>query len=60
MLDLDVSEYSRGTQVTFELHGIDVLGEVKSYLGEGEYVIEDENGDTHELLNGSFTVIDED
>ncbi len=57
--ELDVAAYSRRTQVTFEEHGIDVLGVIKRYLGDGEYEIEDEEGNIHEMLDGSFTPTEE-
>ena len=58
--ELDVRELRRGLQVTFEVRSHTVIGEVKDYLGEGQYMVLDEDDNEHEMHITELTAEDED
>lgn len=59
MEDLDVREISRGAQVTFVVRDMDVIGEVKDYLGEGMYQVVDEDDNEHEVHASELSEVEE-
>lgn len=59
MEDLDVRELGRGSQVTFTVRDMDVIGEVKDYLGEGMYQVVDEDDNEHEVHITELSEVEE-
>ena len=58
-IDSDVRELERGAQVTFEQRDMTRIGEVGDYLGEGNYIVVDEDDNEHELHMESLSLVDE-
>jgi len=54
--EIDVREVTRGTQVTFELRSHTVVGTVGDYMGEGQYVVVDEDDTEHEVNVSQFEI----
>ncbi len=58
--DVDVREVPRGAQVTFEVRSHTVIGTVGDYLGDGEYIVTDEDDNDHEMHISQLELVDED
>lgn len=58
MMDMDVREIPKGTQVTFEIRSHTVIGVVGKYLGEGVYIVTDEDDKEYEVEADDMTIED--
>lgn len=57
--EIDIQKIAYGSQVTFEYRNRTVIGEVKHYLGEDFYEVEDEDDNVQNLLGSSLTLVED-